>query len=241
MAALTNSIDWLEAEAENSKQKFAAADIQLALAEALPSKMNSLIGKERVGRPEEPDVVSEKIAQSLLQQLEAWPGKGKEMTEALLECSAQQASTMDGDRSSCVEKYNGAVDVQCLVQRGYGRKSIGQILTTDRLDLNNDCVADYIIKDRYYCNQLSANQSNVYFVLLSRSKNDFRLAYADWASYGLEVVKSPVDGTNVLIERAPKSWGVFNRIMQLSNGEFTTRICIFEDKTGFSRCGAASD
>ncbi len=211
-------------------------DIKLADAEPLASITNRLIGKERLVRADEPDAVSEKIAQSLIVQLEGWGGKGKGLAQSLRECSALQAIAMENRKSSCVNDYSGEADVSCLIKHGIGQKSVGQSLTADRFDLNVDGVPDYIISDRYYCNGLSANQSNVYFVMLSDKKGGFKLAYADWASFGLQVVEHPVTKEKILIEQAPKNYGVYSRIMQLVDGKYVSRICVLRDDKGYSRC-----
>jgi hypothetical protein len=212
------------------------ADIKIASLHALDSKANRLIGKERVVRPDEPDFVSEQVAQSLISQLANWEGNGKGLAEDLQECSAIHAAYMLGNKSSCFHEYSGEAEEGCLVKRGYGRKSVGQALTADRMDLNDDGILDYIISDRYYCPRLSANQSNVYFVMLSSGKNNFRLSYADWASYGLNVVQDPTSGAKILVEKAPKLYGTYTRIMHLVEGKFVPRVCIFQNEQGYSEC-----
>ncbi|MDR3573577.1 MAG: hypothetical protein P4L50_06940 [Anaerolineaceae bacterium] len=220
----------------SEKSKIDEADIRLVSAEPLESKARRLIGNERVVQPNEVDAVSEKIAQSLISQLGDWGAKGKELANSLLECSAIHAANMQGNKSTCFDNYSGEAKEGCLVKHGVGRKSVGQILTADRFDLNADGIGDYIISDRYYCSSLSANQSSVYFVLLSRAKGDFHLAYAGWASYGLDVAKDPANGSNVLIERTPKTYGMYSRVMQLVNEKYVPRICVVQDSDGYSRC-----
>jgi hypothetical protein len=235
IAALTSILVPTYASSANDN-KIDEADIKLVSTKPLDSRANQLIGKERVIRPDEPDAVSEPIAQSLIHQLESWGENGKGLAESLHYCSASHAAAMSKKKSSCFDEFRGEADPGCLLKQGYGRKTVGQMLTADRFDLNGDGIDDYIISDRYYCFGLSANQSNVYFVMLSRTKDDFGLAYADWASYGLEVVVDPTSGAKVLIERAPKSYGIYSRVMHLVKGKYIPRICIFEDEHGYSRC-----
>jgi len=233
IAALTSILVPTYASSANDN-KIAEADIKLVSAKPLDSMAKQLIGKERVIRPDEPDAVSETIAQSLIHQLESWGENGKGLAESLRYCSASHAAAMSKKKSSC--EFRGEADPGCLLKQGYGRKTVGQILTADRFDLNGDGIDDYIISDRYYCFGLSGNGANVYFVMLSHTKNDFGLAYADWASLGLEVVADPTSGTKVIIERAAKSYGIYSRVMHQVDGKFVPRVCIIQDQEGFSRC-----
>ena len=212
------------------------ADIALVQQPVLPSRMNSLIGKPRVVRDSEPDAVPEPVAQALLQQLRTWGLKGPEFVHALMECSARHAFEVGKRGRPCKDEYTGEADPQCLVENGYGRRTIGQTLMADRYDLNGDGIGDYLIADRYYCHSLSANQSNVQFVMLSRPDKTFRLAYADWAVFGLEVVNDPRTGQPVVIERAPKTYGLYSRVYRLAEGRLTERTCIVADDSGFSHC-----
>lgn len=219
-----------------TRSPFEPADLELAAADPLPSQVTQQIGKARAIRPDEADAVSEKVAQSLLVQLDTWGGKGKELAASLRKCSALLALDMRQNRSACVDDYSGMPDIECLAKRGYGKKTVGQALAADRYDLNNDGIADYIVSDRYYCPDLSANAASVYFVLLSRSRDDYRLAYADWASYTLQVVERPGTTEKVLIERAAKAYGTFSRILQLVDGKYVRRVCIFQDAEGYGPC-----
>ncbi|HEY0589290.1 MAG TPA: hypothetical protein VGD52_24380 [Pseudoduganella sp.] len=210
-------------------------DIRVSRLEPLPNISNQLIGKERQVKPSEPDYVPEPIAQSLKTQLAKWP-KGAELAGALSYCSGELVSTRLGEKSACNDGFSDKPEPACLEQHGYGKKSIGQALTADRHDLNGDGINDYIISDRYYCQNLSANQSNVYFVMLSKSNKDFKLAYADWASIGLQVVDDKVSGKLVLIESAGKSYGTYSTIYQLRDSKYIPKACIFQDQKGYSPC-----
>lgn len=212
------------------------ADVALVRHPVLPSRMNSLIGKPRIVRDSEPDAVPEPVAQALLLQLGSWGPKGQEFVDALKECSARHAFAVGERGPPCEDEHTGDADPQCLLRRGYGRRTLGQTLMADRFDLNGDGIGDYLIADRYYCHSLSANQSNVQFVMLSGADKTFRLAYADWASYGLVVVNEPRTAKPVVIERAPKMYGTYNRVYQLVDGRLTPRTCIFEDDRGFEPC-----
>lgn len=210
-------------------------DIRVSNLEALPDISNRLIGKERQVKPNEPDYVPEPIAQSLKAQLAKWP-KGAELAGALSYCSGALVSKRLGAKSACDGDFVVEPENSCIEQHGYGRKSIGQALTADRRDLNGDGVKDYIISDRYYCQNLSANQSNVYFVMLSNSKKEFALAYADWASYGMYVVDDKVNDKLVLIESAGKSYGTYSTIYELRDSKYFAKACIFHDDKGYSAC-----
>lgn len=212
------------------------ADLQLIEAKPLASKARRMIGEARPIRPDEPDAVSEKVAQSLIRQLENWGGKGKELAAALRECSALHVMRVHKDYSTCTDEYSGDVDVQCLIKRRIGQKEVEQMLTADRYDLNADGIDDYVISDRYYCGQLSANQSNVYFVMLSRTKDDFRLAYADWAAERLNVVEEPASKQKVVIEQAYHLYGDFSTVMKLVDGKYVPRVCIVKKDEGYSSC-----
>ncbi len=209
-------------------------DIRVSNLEALPDISNRLIGKERQVKPNEPDYVPEPIAQSLKTQLGKWP-KGEELAGALSYCSGALVSNRLGAKSACDDGYSPKPENSCIEKHGYGRKSIGQALTADRRDLNGDGVNDFI-SDRYYCDGLSANQANVYFVMLSNSKKDFKLAYADWASYVMYVVYDKVNGKPVLIESAGKSYGTYPTIYELRDSKFMPKACVFHDEKGYSAC-----
>ena len=220
-----------------------AADLNLISIKPLESKMSHSSDGERVVRSDEPDAVSEKVAQSLMSQLKT-KGKhgrelakdGRDLAEDLAACSAIHASKMQGDKSSCFDEYSGEADSACLIKRGFGRKSVGQVLTADRFDLNGDGIRDYIITDRYYCHFMSANQSQVFFVMLSHKKEGFHLAFADWIFDRFVVVEEPKSGSKVLIERHEKAYGIFNTIMQLEGGKYVPRVCIVEDEHGVNLC-----
>ncbi len=210
-------------------------DIRVSNLEPLPQTSNRLIGKERQVKPSEPDYVPEPVAQSLKTQLAKWPNGG-ELAGALSYCSGVLVSTRLGMKSACDDGYSDRPERSCIEQHGYGRKSIGQALTADRIDLNGDGVKDYIISDRYYCQDLSANQSNVYFVMLSNARKDFTLAYADWASYAMYAVDDRVKGKLVLIESAGKSYGTYSTIYELRDSKYLPKACIFHDEKGYSAC-----
>jgi len=210
-------------------------DIRISNLEVLPGISNRLIGKERQVKPSEPDYVPEPIAQSLRTQLAKWPN-GAELAEALSYCSGALVSKRLGAKSACEGEYSDQPESACLTQHGYGKKSIGQALTADRHDLNGDGVDDYIISDRYYCQNLSANQSNVYFVMLSTSKNEFRLAYADWATGGVYVVEDKVHGKPVLVEQLGKASGTYTTLYQLLDSKFVPKTCVLHDDKGYSAC-----
>ena len=164
-----------------------------------------------------------------------WEPKGKELAQSLYSCSAAHAYTLSRS-STCDNEFGGDIDNTCLLKHGFGRRSVGQALTADKIDLNGDKIPDYLISDRYYCMTLSANQSNVFFVLLSQPSGEFRLSFADWASYGLAVVENPISKEKVLIERAPKTYGTYTKILHLENGRYRPRICVLKDEHGFSKC-----
>ena len=220
-----------------------AADLNLISIKPLESKMSHSSDGERVVRSDEPDAVSEKVAQSLMSQLKT-KGKhgrelakdGRDLAEDLAACSAIHASKTQGDKSSCFDEYSGEADSACLIKRGFGRKSVGQVLTADRFDLNGDGIRDYIITDRYYCHFMSGNQSQVFFVMLSHKKEGFHLAFADWIFDRFVVVEEPKSGSKVLIERHEKAYGIFNTIMQLEGGKYVPRVCIVEDEHGVNLC-----
>lgn len=207
-------------------------DIRLSNLEALPSISHTMVGKERQVKPSEPDYVPEPIAQSLRAQLAKWP-KGPELADALSYCSGALAVKRLGEKSACDVDFPEA---SCIEQHGYGKKSIGQALTADRRDLNGDGVKDYIISDRYYCQSLSANQSNVYFVMLSTPTKEFTLAYADWAFYGVHVVDDKVNGKPVLIEQGGNLSGTYTTIYQLLGSKFIPKACVSHDDKGYGAC-----
>lgn len=211
-------------------------ELQLISLKPLPSQIKSDYGHERVVGPREPDVVSEKIAQSLIAQLKRRGKDGNEFAESLATCSAIHASKMQGDKSSCFNEYSGEAEPSCLIKQGYGSKSFGQILTADRFDLNGDGIRDYIITDRYYCGYISANQAQVYFVMLSKSRDDFRLAYADWTSPSIRVVIDPESGKMVLIEGIEKASGNYSHIFTFMDGQYISGRCVVEDEQGIYYC-----
>lgn len=217
------------------KAEVSKADIAIATAKPVASRARTLDVARDV-KPQEPDFVPEKIAQSAIEQLSGW-SNGKELSDALLYCSAIRASRVQGNKSSCFDE-GGDEDgsAACLVKQGYGRTSVGQALKAEKIDLNGDGMPDYILSDRYYCGGLSANQSAVYFVLLSQSAGGFRLAYADWASYFLEVVSEPSSGAMILVEKGLKTYGTFTRIMHTIDGKYVPRACVVEDDRGFHKC-----
>lgn len=210
-------------------------DIRVSNLEPLPSIARSMVGKERQIKPSEPDYVPEPIAQSLKAQVAKWP-KGEKIAEALGYCSGALVSERLGAKSACAGADLISPESSCIEKHGYGRKSIGQTLTADRQDLNGDGIKDYIISDRYYCQSLSANAANVHFVMLSNSKKDFTLAYADWASLGLVVVDDKVKGRLVLLEQAVRSYGTFSTIYELIDSKYVAKACVLRDDDGYSAC-----
>lgn len=210
-------------------------DIRVSNLEALPSIANSLIGSERQVKPSEPDYVSEQIAQSLKAQVAKWP-HGEEMSGALSYCAGALVSKRLGAKSACDDEYSMSPESSCIEQHGYGKKSIGQALTADRRDLNGDGIKDYIISDRYYCQSLSANAGSVYFVMLSNSKMEFTLAYADWASSDIHVVDDKVSGKLVLVEQAVRPYGTFSTIYELLESKYVAKACFIHDDKGYSAC-----
>jgi hypothetical protein len=221
----------------NRSQEVPPEDIALIRQDPMPSQTRSLIGQPRPIRDQEPDAVPEAIAKSLLQQLASWEPDGKDWAQSLRECAALHAFEVNARQTNpCENDYTGEPDMACLLNKGYGQKTMGQILMADRFDLNGDGVKDYLISDRYYCNQLSANQSSAYFVMLSGPEKAFHLAYADWASYGLEVFQHPKTQQPVVVERAGKTYGTYSRIHELRNGRLVERSCIVEDAQGVGLC-----
>lgn len=216
-----------------SSAEVSKADMAIASAKPIASRLGTT-NIPRDVKPQDPDFVPEKIAQAVLKQLRSW-SNGKEFGDALLNCSAVRASKVQGDKSSCFESESGD-PTACLVKRGYGRKSVGQALAADKVDLNGDGTPDYILTDRYYCMELSANQAQVHFVLLSQPSGDFRLVYADWTSNYLEVVLEPTTGAKVLVEKAHKTYGTYTRIMHMIDGKYVPRACVVEDDRGFHNC-----
>lgn len=79
-------------------------------------------------------------------------------------------------------------------------------------------------------------QASVHFVMLSNPIKDFTLAYADWASYGLDVVDDKDNGKLVLIEQAVKSYGTFSTNYELRDSNYVAKSCIFHDDKGYSSC-----
>lgn len=210
-------------------------DLQIASAESIKSTARKMIGEDRIIAPSEPDYVPEKVARTLIQQLQQSTDKDKELAKNLYACSAEHAYKLS-KHHPCDNEFSGETDEACLRKHGFGKNTVGQALAADRIDLNSDGIPDYIVSDRYYCMTLSANQSNVYFVMLSQPNGAWTLAYADWASYGLSVVHNPVNKELMLIEQAPKTYGTYTRIMALTNGRYTPRICVLQDEHGASKC-----
>lgn len=214
----------------------AADDIRIAKLEPLASGANRDTGEVRPIKSKQADYVSEQVAQSLLEQLKQWPQTGVELASALHYCSGRVASTQLGGKSACQEADGPEAEAACFQQHGYGKQSVGQALTADRRDLNGDGVKDYIISDRYYCQSLTANQSAVYFVMLSAPKGGFKLSYASWASYGLSVVDDKVNRKPVLLEQAEKQYGKYMRILDLVDSRYVLKSCLFQDEHGYSAC-----
>lgn len=212
--------------------------IRLSNLEPLPSLENSLIGNPRTVKPSEPDYVPEPVAQSLKAQLAKWE-KGAEFVQALGYCSGKLVAERLGEKSACYSDFAIEPDEACVAKHGYGKQSIGQMLAANRHDLNGDGVKDYIISDRYYCHSLSANQANVHFVMLSKSKKEFGLAYADWASHNLSVADDKVSGKLVLLEQAVKSGYQFTKIHQLENSKYVLQACVYRDEKGYKTCDEA--
>lgn len=213
--------------------------IRLSKLEPLESHTNSLIGKPRRVKPDEPDYVPEPVAQSLKGQLVKWKG-GDAFVQALGYCSGVLVAERLGEKSACYNDFAIEPDAECVAKHGYGKQSIGQALTADRHDLNGDGIKDYIISDRYYCHDLSANQASVYFVMLSKSKKEYELAYADWASYSLSVVDDKVSGKLVLLEQAVKSGYQYTRIHHLKNSKYVLQACVYHDESGYQTCDEAN-
>lgn len=215
----------------------AAEDIRIAKLEPLAvSGPDRNIGEVRVVKSNEPDYVPEPVAQALLAQLKQWPKTGTELGAALNTCSAQLAATQLGDKSACREAMGDDEAAACYKQHGYGRKTVGQALMADHRDLNGDGVKDYIISDRYYCTNLSANQGAVYFVMLSQPKGGYKLAFADWAAPSLYAVDAKADGKAVLVERIAKLDGATTRILNLVDAKYVRKSCLFQDEHGYSAC-----
>ncbi len=211
-------------------------DIRVSSLQPLPSIARSLVGQERQVKPSEPDYVPEPIAQSLKSQVAKWP-KGEKIAGALSYCSGALVSKRLGAKSACNDDGDSMLaESSCIEKHGYGRKSIGQALTADRQDLNGDGIKDYIISDRYYCESLSANAASVHFVMLSNSKKDFTLAYADWASLGLVVVDDKVKGRLVLLEQAVRAYGTFSTIYEEIDSKYVAKACVLHDDKGYSAC-----
>lgn len=219
-----------------SGNEVSQSDIQIATAQPLKSIARDL-EHPRTVKASEPDFVPEDIAQKAMAQLGRWGKQGEELKQGLLYCSALRTFKASGKPSSCFGDYSDEESgTACLVQRGYGKKMVGQALMADRFDLNADGVPDYLLSDRYYCGSLSANQSNVYLVMLSQPSGQYDLAYADWASFGLQVVVDPATKAHVLVEKAAKSYGEFTRIFHLQGGRYVPRACVHQDDTGFHKC-----
>ncbi|MYM87310.1 hypothetical protein GTP91_08960 [Rugamonas sp. FT82W] len=215
----------------------AAEDIRIAKLEPLASSgAGRDAEKIRLVKSSEPDYVPEPVAQALLAQLKQWPKTGTELGDALNTCSALLAAKQLGDKSACLEAMGEDEEAACHKQHGYGRKTVGQALTADHRDLNGDGVKDYIISDRYYCTNLSANQGAVYFVMLSQPKGGYQLAFADWAAPTLYAVDAKADGKAVLVERIAKLDGATTRILNLVDAKYVRKSCVFQDEHGYSAC-----
>lgn len=189
----------------------------------------------RLARAGEPDFVPEPIAQSVLSQLPSWGKDGDALSQGLRECAALREANARSD-NSCMQDGSDELEAKCMARKGFGKKSVGQSLKAYRVDLNADGTPDYILFDRYGCAAQTANQADVYFVMLSQQGGGFRLAYAGWASFGLQLVRRPDADTPVLVERAYKSYGTFTRILHLVDGRYAVRRCIVEDEKGLSSC-----
>lgn len=215
----------------------AAEDIRIAKLEPLAvSGPDRNIEKVRLVKSSEPDYVPEPVAQALLAQLKQWPKTGAELGNALNTCSALLVAKQLGDKSACREAMGEDEEAACHKQHGYGRKTVGQALMADHRDLNGDGVKDYIISDRYYCTNLSANQGAVYFVMLSQPKGGYQLAFADWAAPTLYAVDAKVDGNAVLVEHIAKLDGATTRILNLVDAKYERKSCVFQDEHGYSPC-----
>lgn len=215
--------------------KVTQKELTLISLKPLPSLMNSDYDHARVVGLSEPDAVSEKIAQSLISQLKRKGKAGQEFADGLALCSAKHAFEVRPSASMCKNEDDGSL-WECLVKRGVGRRVVGQSLMADRFDLNDDGIPDYIITDRSYCGYINANQAQVYFVMLSMAKDDFRLAYADWTSNSIRVVIDPDSGKKVLIEGMAKASGIYSIVFTYINGQYISGRCIVENVQGVDYC-----
>lgn len=221
---------------EESTSKFTQEDVAIAHAESIDGLYERVyMQPARLIKETEPDAVPEKVVQSLLSQLDQRDDSGKALAEALRDCSALHATTVKVPKTACGDEYNEPT-VSCLRQEGHGQKAIGQILAAKRFDLNDDDVPDYVIADRYYCNALSANQSNVYFVMLSDGGQRFQLGYADWAVSDLLVVQHPSTRKKIVVEKSSKLYGTRTAIFEIQHHKLVERTCLSEDDNGFSAC-----
>ena len=212
------------------------SDALIATAEPLESKARTF-EQVRDVKASEIDFVPETVMQEAMAQLRSWGKEGRALSDGLFYCSAIRAFRASGKPSSCFGDYGDEEgSAACLVKRGYGKESIGQALSANKVDLNGDGKLDFILSDRYYCRELSANQAQVYLVLLSQPSGSYKLAYAGWASYGLKVVSDPTTKSPILVEKAPKSYGAFTTIMHLVDGRYVPRICLFQDEKGLRKC-----
>ncbi len=184
------------------------------------------------------DTLSESLAQTILRELKNFPKDGKELELALLKCSAEFQYQMHPERKTCIDEYAGEPDYACMQKRGWGRKELRQILFAQKLDLNGDGQDDYIVSSRYPHLALNANNSNVYFVLLSKAKKQHYLAYAGWAVDHLEARLNPVNQEVVLTEEIEKLYGKYTVFYQIDPKtlHYHKRICLVEDKDGISLC-----
>lgn len=216
--------------------QFSPDDIAIAHAEPIDGVYErDYTPQPRRVKDGEPDAVPEKVAQSILSQLDQRGGSARDLAEGLRDCSAMHATGVSALKTACGDEYNEPT-VECLRKEGHGQKSIGQILAARRFDLNGDGVPDYVIADRYYCNALSANNSNVYFIMLSDAKKGFHLGYADWATMNLLVVRHPKTEQLTVVEKSSKLYGTRTAIFDIRDNELVERICLREDDSGFSAC-----
>lgn len=182
--------------------------------------------------------LSENLAQTILHELKNFPETGAELQQALLKCSAEFQYQLHPERKTCTDNYMGEPDFACMQKRGWGKKDLRQILYAQKIDLNGDAQDDYIVSDRYYCHELSANSGNVYFVLLSDGKKLHHLAYAGWASEYLEARRNPKNNQIVLTEVLERNYGKYTQFYQLDKTglRYRSRICLIEDKEGTGLC-----
>lgn len=212
------------------------SDALIAAAEPLESNARTF-EQVRDVKAGEIDFVPEEVMQEAIAQLRSWGKEGQVLSDGLFDCSAIRAFRANGKPSSCFgDNGDEESSAACLAKRGYGKKSIGQALSANKVDLNGDGKLDFMLSDRYYCRELSANQAQVYLVLLSQPSGSYKLSYAGWASYGLEVVLDPTTKSPVLVEKAVKSYGAFTRIMHLVDGRYVPRICLVQDEKGLRKC-----